>query len=947
MAKTSTKQPKKILALVDGNALVHRAFHAISPLTTSDGRLVHAVYGFFQILFGAIEKIQPTHVAVVFDAEGKTFRHEQFENYKAHRERQPDELYDQFGPVKEIVEALNIPIFSIAGVEADDVIGSIVHQKIDADTICYIITGDHDVLQLVTDNVLVYAPRKTMSDVGIYTTPAVVDRYGFGPEHIVDYKALRGDTSDNIPGIKGIGEKTATDLILLYGGLDDIYKALSSGKIEKDRKIKERMIELLRNGKESAYTSKMLATILTDVDMNEWSMDAAVFGDYDIDKVKNVLQKYEFRSLMQRVLKWSSDHAGVDIEKLVDDDMSEKKEKEQTNKNTIHGHTVEKTPLKQNYICIDDEQKFNKFISEIKKQKEIVIDTETTNIDPFRSHLVGVSFCWKEGIAYYLPLSGEGTETLPTKKWFAEIKKIIEDDSIEKIGHNLKYDIEALGRDGIELKGKKKDTLLIAYLFDPGSRTLSLDKLSFHYFGYTMQPISELIGVGKKQLCMDSVPLEKVAWYSAEDADMTYRLYYKLVEKMSNEGDILPFYNRFERPLLDVLVYMERIGCLIDISYLKKLHNETEKKINIIEKDIYKLSGKEFNINSPKQMQEVLFDEMKISVQGLKKTKTGISTAADMLEKMKSAHPIIEKILEYRELSKLQSTYIDALPALVNEETGRIHTSYNQAVTSTGRLSSSNPNLQNIPIRSELGKEIRRSFVAPKGYSLVSIDYSQMELRIVAHMSDDPVMKQIFEYGKDVHASTAAFVFGIDESEVTQNMRRVAKEVNFGILYGMGAWGLAERTGLSRQEAKKFIDTYFEKFIKIKEFVDNIKDFAKKNKYVETVFGRRRYLPNIDSGIASVRAATEREAINMPIQGTAADIMKLGMIKAYEYVLKNHPTGDVRMILTVHDELVFEIKKEIVEDVSFKLRDIIEHAYELSVPLKCAVSVGDTWGDFK
>jgi len=920
------------------------------------------------IFIKALKDLKPDYLAATFDLKGKTFRHDEYEAYKATRIKQPDEFYDQIPVVKEVLRAFNVPIFEKQGFEADDVIGTIANLKTvdrpDIETI--IVTGDQDCLQLVDYNTKVLSPHKGFSETILYGEAEVKEKFGgLVPKQLIDYKGLRGDTSDNIPGVKGIGEKGAIDLLTNFHSLDGIYKNIKSVK------IKDRTRELLVEQKDQAYLSKRLATIITDVPL-DFKLENTRFQGYDQNAVIDIFQRLNFKSLMRQLSTLSQ--AGIEVKTgqggLFDKKPETKNKKD--NAKWLNGQIADKEknhlaikPFshrvgKQEYQLVDDEKALKKFLAELKKQTEFCFDTETTSLNPFEAKLLGISFCWKAGEAYYVtePMIGKVKD---------ELAKIFENKKVKKIGHNLKYDIEIVSqyffsealktKHTLSLKQVENiyfDTMVASYLLNPGSRQHSLDTISFVELGYQMQSIEELIGKpasaslrrgkGQGQITLADVPVEKVSWYSCEDADICFRLYQKFAPELEKQN-IFGLFENLEMPLVQVLADIERNGVKINSKLLTDLSKELGKKISGLEKKIYKLAGSEFNVASPKQLKEVLFDKMKISTEGLGKTKTGISTGASELEKLKGEHEIIDLILEFRELSKLKNTYLDALPLLVDKDDGRVHTSFNQTVTATGRLSSSEPNLQNIPIRSELGAQIRTAFIAETGYKIVKADYSQIELRIIASLADDEAMLKIFRSGGDIHTQTAAIINNIKPEEVTKEMRRKAKEVNFGVLYGMGAWGLASRTGISNAEAHDFINKYFGAFKKVKKYLDETVEIARDKGYVETLLGRRRYLPEINSSMNQVRSGAERMALNHPIQGTAADLIKLAMIEINKKLTEVSPKS--RMILQVHDELVFEVPEREIKKVGEFVKNKMCSVLKLKAPVEAEVSAGDNWGETK
>lgn len=908
------KETEKLL-IIDSNALIHRAFHALPPFTNKEGKLVNAVHGYTSMLLKALKDLKPDYVVATFDLKGKTFRHEQYAEYKATRKKQPDELYEQIPIVKELVKTFNIPIFEKSGFEADDLIGTIAHLKSvdrpDIETI--IMTGDQDTFQLIDDNTKVFSPHKGLGETILYDEKAIIEKFdGLSPKQMIDYKALRGDPSDNIPGVRGIGQKGATNLLNEFKTLENIYKNIDSDK------IKERTKKLLTESKEDAMMSKKLATIITDVPI-DFDLQACRLEGFDKREVIKLFSELNFKRLMTQL-----------------NDLDTKIKIVGGQSSLFDGVTKKEDHFKGKDYKLVTEKELKEFISELKKQKEFCFDTETTGLDPFQAELLGISFSWEKNKGYYLP-------TTTVNKGLSELKKIFKDEKVKKIGQNLKYDLEILEQSDFEVNGIYFDTMIASYLLNPGNRH-SLDTLAFTELGYQMQSIAELIGKGKDQINMSEVDVKKVSDYACEDADITFQLYKKLKKDLEDEG-MLGLLEELEIPLIEVLAKMESNGVKLDTTKLEEMAKKTKKDISVLETKIHKLAGKEFNIASPLQLKEILFQKLKISTAGLGKTKTGISTAAGELEKLKGEHKIIDSILEFRELSKLQNTYLEALPKLINPRDGRVHTSFNQTVTATGRLSSSNPNLQNIPIRTERGQAIRKAFIAEKGYKIIKADYSQIELRIIASLANDKNMLEAFNSKVDIHTKTAAAINGIKISEVTPAIRRQAKEVNFGVLYGMGAWGLAKRTGLTPLEARTFIDKYFEVYKDVKKYMGETIAIASDKGYVETFYGRRRYIPEINSNIKQVRSTGERMAINMPIQGTAADLIKLAMIEIHKKLPKVSP--DTKMILQVHDELVFEVPEKEVAKVAKFVEDEMNGVYKLRAPIETEVGVGSSWGTTK
>ncbi len=909
---------KEKFIIIDGNALMHRAWHALPPtMSTKSGQVVNAVYGFTMILLKVLNDLKPDFLAVTFDLAAPTFRHKEYKEYKAQRIKQADELYQQFPIVKKLVKAFDIPIYEKKGFEADDIIATLVKDKSVEKIQSIIVTGDLDALQLVDENTEVYTMHKGISDTVIYDIEKVKDRFdGLKPNQMVDYKALRGDPSDNIPGVKGIGEKGAINLLKRFETLENIYKNINS------EEITDRYRNLLTEQKDEALFSKKLSQLVSDVPINFKLQDAKI-KDYNIGKIISLFQELQFRSLINKLPKTFEKLSSVRQGSF---------EFSQENIKTISSSAGQENRFDYNLIKTNTD--FKKFISKLKEQKIFALDTETAGLNPLKDALLGISFCWKKGIAYYLPAK---------KEWLKIIEPILADEKIKKIGHNIKFDIKSLNTAGLNLSGVYFDTMIASYLVNPGSRQHNLDGLVFSELGYQMQPITDLIGKGKDQISLKEVEVEKVCWYSCEDADFTWRLI-KPLKKELEEKNNLGLLNKIEVPLIPVLAEMEKNGIIIDVKFLEKMGKEVNKDLIQLEKNIHKIAGLKFNISSPLQLKEILFEKLKISTQGLGHTKTGISTAASELDKLKGTHKIIDLIIKFRELAKLKSTYLDALPKLV-DLSGRIHTSFNQTVTATGRLSSSDPNLQNIPIRTELGQKIRKAFVAPKDFQIISADYSQIELRIIASLANDKKMIESFKKNEDIHTRTAAEINEVPLDKVTKQMRYAAKAINFGVIYGQGPHGLAQGAGISYGQARDFIDRYFEIYNDIFNYLENTKDLARKNGYVETLFGRRRYLPEINSTIQPIKSGAERMAINHPIQGTAADLLKLAMIEIQKNLADISPK--TKMLLQVHDELVFEAPKDEEDKIAKLIKNKMETIYKLRVPIAVEVEAGNSWGDLK
>lgn len=934
----------KKLMIIDGNALIHRAFHALPPLATKEGELVNAVYGFTTILFRAMKDLRPSHVVVTFDVAGGTFRHEQYAEYKAHRTKQPDELYAQIPMVKDLVHTMGIPTVELKGFEADDVIGTISKQlDEEADIQSIIVTGDMDTLQLVDDNTRVYTMRKGISDTIMYDAKAVMERYGLEPNQMIDYKGLRGDPSDNIPGVRGIGEKGALTLLKEFKTLDGIYAHLKEVKPDGLRKK-------LEDGKKDAYMSKELATIITNAPIKFDVADAELRGG-DREAIVEQLQRFGFKSLLTQIDQIPGISRTIASGTVVSEPSTEVQPTDKKLKTAQFDFSSAAQPKKgeavvqervrnegksigkQNYTLVDTLAAAKKLAERLRKAKRFVFDTETDSLDARHTKLLGVSICLEPGEAFYVV-----TEVI------TPLKEVLADENILKIAHNVKFDFHSLKANGVEVAGPFWDTMVGSYVLNPGTRQHKLDTLIFLYFGYEMQPITDLIGEGKDQITMADVPVEKVSWYSCEDADFTLRLYEKLSKELSDRSQE-PLLKKIEMPLIPVLARMESLGVKLDVPFLKGMEKELSKDISKLQKSIYKHAGREFNISSPLQLKVVLFEDLQISPVGIGRTKTGLSTAAAELEKLRGHHEIIDLISEYREFTKLQSTYVKALPELLDATDKRIHTSFNQTIAATGRLSSTEPNLQNIPVRTDLGRKIRQAFIAEKGNVLLSADYSQIELRVAAHLSGDKAMIDAFRSGEDFHTVTAALIFNKEKADVTKELRRSAKTINFGVLYGMGSNALAQQTGMNRMEAKEFIQRYFTVYKRLKEYLDELKTMAREKGYVETLWGRRRYVPDIVSGMPQVRAEAERAATNHPIQGTAADMMKLAMIEVDGLIQSGKIAAD--MLIQVHDELVFEVSRKEAAKSGEQIRQTMEQLEKLSVPILVDVEVGENWGELK
>ncbi|MCK5475772.1 MAG: DNA polymerase I [Candidatus Pacebacteria bacterium] len=926
----------KKLIIIDGNALMHRAYHAVPPLTTKRGELINAVYGFTSVLLGVIKELKPDYIVCTFDVEGGTFRDEIYAEYKAGRKKPDQEFYDQIPRIKEVVKALNIIIIERNGFEADDIIGTLAKQANNELQIknyklqTTIVTGDLDVLQLIDKNTDVYTLRKGIKDTVIYDEKAVKERYRLKPDQIIDFKGLRGDPSDNIPGVKGIGEKGAIDLLINFGSIEKLYKAIEQNMT--DDLIKPKVKEKLIAQKKEALMSKELATIKIDMDI-KLDLKDCIWGDYNKGELNDLFRELEFYSLMDRVEKANKN--GVKSKKL--------KVKNDNDKKYVR------------YIILDTDKKVDEFLVELRKQKKFVFQTRSGDDDINQRDLTGMVFLWKESPIYFIPLVLKDNKpnlfnvsTLVENSLLLKLKPILEDENYKKIGYFFKRDIESLASHNIDVKGLEFDIMLGAYLLDPGKRDYSEDKIIFDYLGHSNnEEIENKQEVQEK--IKNSSMIAKLSHF--------FDLYQVMNTKLKEEGMEYLFY-KIEMPIIKVLVKMELNGINLDVKLLEILSEELEKKIIKLEKKIHTLSGDEtFNINSSLQLSHVLFDKMKLSTEGIKKTKTGYSVAAPEMEKLKEEHIIICFISEYKELVKLKNTYVDALPKLVSKKTNHLHTTFNQTITATGRLSSSSPNLQNIPTRTNIGRKIRKAFIVEQGRALVSLDYSQIELRVIAMVSDDKKMKEIFDQGLDIHSATAAEVNQVSLKDVTTEMRRSAKALNFGVIYGMGVYGFAQGAGIQRDKAKEFIENYMKKFSGVAKYIEKTKEDAKKDGYVKTLWGRKRYLPELDSSNGMLRSAAERMAINMPIQGAAADIMKIAMLKVDQWIDDyNKKNKDaVELILQVHDELLFSIKKENLTEVTKEIKKIMENSHldidgkkiDFSVPIIVDIKVGDNWEEME
>lgn len=896
-----SRAPK--ILLLDSNALIHRSYHALPPLTTPKGEQVNAVFGFANALLKAIKDEKPDYVVACFDVGRETFRNKIFAGYKAHRQETDEALTLQIPRVREIVEVLNIPLFAQKGVEADDLVGSLSKIATKQGIQAVIVTGDNDALQLVNDSVSVYSLRRGVTDTLTYHRDGVYEKMGVYPEQIVDYKALAGDSSDNIPGAPGIGPKTAVELLTKYHDLDTIYTHLSE--------LKERTGQILKDNKEQVYMSQDLGQIKCDLDI-DLDLEAADVANFDFSKVVTLFHELDFKSLLTKLPQTNN---GVQGELF-----------SSTRSNPPAGGAIKIEPTLP-FEAITTIERWNELVSILKEQPLLVVDTETVNID---GELLGIAFAWSANEAAYLPLAPAYPGGVPIEKVRTSVQAVLGNDA-KKIGHNIKYDIAAMARAGFETNNVWFDTMIASQLVNTSLYSHGLDALAFSELGFKKIPTSQLLTGNKNEAVMTDAPVEDLAAYACEDVIVTWRLYEKLWPHLEEKGLKRVFYE-IEMPLLPILERMERTGIKLDGAYLEDLGAKLRKDLAKIEKDALEIVGRPFNIASPSQLQEILFTELKLPVVGIKKIKSGYSTDADSLAKLKGTHPIIEKILEYRELAKLLNTYVDTLPKQTDKD-GRLHTSFLQIGAATGRMASTEPNLQNIPIRTELGNQVRKAFVADKGKVLLGADYSQAELRVLAHLSEDPGLIAAFHNAEDFHAGVAKQL-GVD--------RRAAKAINFGIIYGLGANALANDLGIKADEARAFIDKYFATFPGVRKFIDAKKRQANELGYVETLFGRRRYLPDIHAPNMMLRSAAERMAVNMPCQGTVADLMKMAMIE----IAKDLPKS-AKMLLQIHDELLFEVDKGAEQEVTDFVQKTMADIYELKVPLIADVHTGPNWAELK
>ncbi|MFA7096526.1 MAG: DNA polymerase I [Gammaproteobacteria bacterium] len=897
----------KPLILVDGSSYLYRAFHALPPLTNSRGEPTGAIYGVANMLRRLVADYEPDYIAVVFDARGKTFRDELFERYKAHRPPMPEELSRQVEPLLELVRALGLPLLQVPGVEADDVIGTLATQAQAAGLPTVISTGDKDMAQLVNHHItLVNTMTGTTLDAA-----GVREKFGVPPERIVDYLALIGDTSDNIPGVPKVGPKTAAKWLNEYGSLDAI--------VARAAEIKGKVGESLREHLDLIPLSRTLATIRCDVPLEVGIQDLRRQAP-DNRALRELFRRLEFSS-------WLAQLPAEDGSQPASASEDEPPARERT------------------YQMVLTEAEFEEWMGRLEQAELFAFDTETTSLDYMRARIVGVSFSVEAGVAAYVPLDHDyvgAPAQLDREKVLERLRPLLEDPDRPKIGHNLKYDMSVLAHHGVRLAGIRYDTMLESYVLDSTATRHNMDDLALKYLGHRTIRYEDVAGKGAKQIPFAQVPVEQAAEYAAEDADIALRLHQTLWPRISAEPALERLFREIEMPLVPVLSRMERNGVLVDTAMLRQQSAELTRRMAEIEQEAFHVAGTEFNLSSPKQIQEILFDKLRLPV--LEKTPTGQpSTAESALQELALDYPLPRLILDFRALSKLKSTYTDRLPEQVNPDTGRVHTSYHQAVAATGRLSSSDPNLQNIPVRTQEGRRIRQAFIAPPGYRILAADYSQIELRILAHLSSDPSLLRAFAQGEDIHTATAAEVFGVPPQAVTPDQRRAAKTINFGLIYGMSAFGLARQLNVDRAIAQHYMDRYFARYPGAKEFIERTRTLARERGYVETVFGRRLYVPEINARNNQRRQYAERTAINAPMQGSAADIIKRAMIRVDEWLQASG--ADIRMIMQVHDELVFEVAEHALDEAQEHIRRCMVEAAQLSVPLVVEIGIGANWDE--
>ncbi|NAZ95862.1 DNA polymerase I [Vibrio toranzoniae] len=924
--------PDNPLILIDGSSYLYRAFHAY-PGTMSNGDIpTNAVYGVVNMLRSMMRQFASDRMAVIFDAKGKTFRDDMYPEYKANRPPMPDDLRCQIEPLHNVIRAMGLPLISIPGVEADDVIGTLASQASAMGMPVLISTGDKDMAQLVDDNVTLI---NTMTNV-VMDREGVIEKFGIPPELIIDYLALMGDKVDNIPGVPGVGDKTATALLQGIGSIEKLYQNLDDIAALGFRGSKTMAKKLIDN-KDNAEMSYELATIKLDVELEE-TPESLVKAQPNIDELIKLYGQLVFKSWLNELLDGGN---GV-VEAAERSGAVRSSGSSATS--AVEMNTSAVTIDRSNYETILDEDAFNTWLEKLKAAEVFAFDTETDSLDYMVANLVGLSFATEEGVAAYVPVAHDyldAPQQLDRDWVLKQLKPILEDDSQAKVGQNLKYDMSVLARYDIEMKGIKHDTMLASYVFNSVGGKHDMDSLALRFLQHSCISFEQIAGKGKKQLTFNQIELGEASPYAAEDADVTLRLHHRLMENIEQDEKLKAIYEEIEVPLIPVMSRIERTGVFIDDMLLGAQSQEIAVRLVELEQKAYEIAEQEFNMNSPKQLQAILFEKMGLPV--IKKTPSGSpSTNEEVLQELALDYPLPKLIIEYRGLAKLKSTYTDKLPKMINAETGRVHTSYHQAVTATGRLSSTDPNLQNIPIRNEEGRRIRQAFVAQHGWKILAVDYSQIELRIMAHLSGDKALLAAFQQGKDIHAATAAEIIGVDIESVTSEQRRRAKAVNFGLIYGMSAFGLAKQLGIPRGEAQHYMDTYFERYPGVMQYMEDTRSAASEQGFVETIYGRRLHLPEIKSRNGMRRKAAERAAINAPMQGTAADIIKKAMLLVDEWI-QAEGDGRVKLLMQVHDELVFEVEESALAEIESKVQELMESAAELAVPLVAEAGHGDNW----
>ncbi|USD60576.1 DNA polymerase I [Vibrio sp. SCSIO 43140] len=923
--------PDNPLILIDGSSYLYRAFHAY-PETMSNGEIpTNAVYGVVNMLRSMMRQFASDRIAVVFDAKGKTFRDDMYPEYKANRPPMPDDLRCQIEPLHNVIRAMGLPLICVPGVEADDVIGTLAHEASKAGMPVLISTGDKDMAQLVDDNVTLI---NTMTNV-VMDREGVVEKFGIPPELIIDYLALMGDKVDNIPGVPGVGDKTATALLQGIGGIKDLYDRLDDIAPLGFRGSKT-MAKKLTENKENALLSYDLATIKLDVEL-DCTHDSLVKEKPNVDELTKLYGQLTFKSWLNELLEGGTGEVQA-IESAA--------KRTSGNDDAPAMDTSAVKIDRSQYETILTEESFNAWLEKLKSAEVIAFDTETDSLDYMVANLIGLSFATEEGVAAYLPVAHDymGAPEQLDRAWVLEqLKPLLEDENILKVGQNLKYDASVIARYGIELKGIKYDTMLASYVYNSVGGKHDMDSLALRFLQHSCISFEQIAGKGKSQLTFNQIEMDQASPYAAEDADVTLRLHQRINAELEKNDALNRVYQEIEVPLVPVLSRIERTGVLIDDMLLGAQSQEIAARLDELEQKAFEIAGEEFNLSSPKQLQAIFFEKMGLPV--LKKTPSGApSTNEEVLQELALDYPLPKLILEYRGLAKLKSTYTDKLPKMINPETGRVHTSYHQAVTATGRLSSTDPNLQNIPIRNEEGRRIRQAFIAPHGWKILAVDYSQIELRIMAHLSGDKALLEAFQQGKDIHAATAAEIIGVDIEQVTSEQRRRAKAVNFGLIYGMSAFGLSKQLGISRGEAQQYMDTYFERYPGVMQYMEDTRALATEKGYVETIYGRRLHLPEIKSRNGMRRKAAERAAINAPMQGTAADIIKKAMLLVDEWI-QAEGDGKVKLLMQVHDELVFEVESSSLSEIESKIQKLMESAAELDVPLVAEAGHGENWDE--